>query len=97
YVPGLLLVTYDTVPARTHLGSRTGVSLSDRHARPPRLRHIFFWADGRGVGASWPVDRRRTNEPNLVGCYRGTPKQSQSDVRPTIYFIYDKDAYDFHH
>jgi hypothetical protein len=43
-----------------------------------------------------PVDRRRVDEPALVGRHRRTPQQLQRDVCPTIHYLHDKDPYDLH-
>ena len=63
-------------PFWTDLGVRTGVSLSDRHTRPSRLRHVLDRTHFRCVGAERPLDNGRTDEPALVGRNRGRPQQS---------------------
>jgi hypothetical protein len=61
---------------RIDLGSRPSVSLSDRHTRPSRLRHILDWTHFCCAKAGRPVDHRRADEPALVGRNRGTSQQS---------------------
>ena len=61
---------------RIDLGSRPSVSLSDRHTRPTRLRHILDWTHFCCAKAGRPVDHRRADEPALVGRNRGTSQQS---------------------
>jgi len=48
------------------------------------LEQIGGWTVGALMNQLWSVDR-------------GMPQQLQRDVRPTIYFPYDENPYDFHH
>src|SRR5205823_10394695 len=63
---------------------------------PSRLGHILDWTHAGGIEAGGPLDRGRPDEPALVSCNRGTPQQSQPDVRSAVYRLHHEDAYDFH-